>query len=75
MERYQRKVVPLVTRVKVLVFENNCVTLGVLLGNRENNMDETTNIPTEEEVVEGGDSMPEMPDSEEGADVAEGSTQ
>ncbi len=60
---------------KLLVFENIYVTLGVLKGNRENNMDETTNIPTEEEVVEGAETMPEMPAAEDGTDMPEESTQ
>lgn len=38
-------------------------------------MDETTNIPTEEEVVEGAETMPEMPATEDGTDVPEESTQ
>ena len=38
-------------------------------------MDETTNIPTEEEVVEGAETMPDMPATEGGTDMPEESTQ
>ncbi len=38
-------------------------------------MDETTNIPTEEEVVEGTEIVPEMPATDDDADMPEESTQ